>query len=286
MREDDIIDFYQQRLAGSDKLKVSLLHFFVQSGIRDTPFFWSELRRLVNLYCRFKKINPHLRMLDIGGGLPFRNSLGFEYDYAYVVDEVVRTIQEVCTEHSVEHPDLITEFGSYTVAESSGALFKVLGRKQQNDREMWFMIDGSIVSMLPDVWALNRRFILLPLNNWDEGYEKVFIGGMTCDGDDFYGEETHLESIFMPKTPKQQYVGFFHTGAYQEVLSGVGGLHHCLMPDPKHVVISVDEVGQRHFRVLHEEQTSRQVLNLLGYRRDPDAPPPRPPVAAASNVRE
>jgi len=187
----------------------------------------------------------------------------------------VRTVQEICRENSVEEPDLITEFGSYTVAESSGTLFKVLGKKEQNDREKWHMIDGSVITMLPDVWALGRRFMLLPINNWDAGYEKVVIGGMTCDADDFYSEETHRESIFMPDTRLQQYIGFFHTGAYQEVLSGVGGLHHCLMPDPKHVLISLDEEGHRVFRVLSEEQVSKQVLRTLGYRRDPDAPPVR-----------
>lgn len=276
MREDQVIPFYLQKLAEHPSLKVKLLHFFIHTGIQDTPFFWSELRRFVNLYCQFKAVNPDLEMLDLGGGLPFRNSLAFEYDYDYVIGEIVRTVREICRDHGVDEPELITEFGSYTVAESSGTLFKVLGKKEQNDREKWHMIDGSVITMLPDVWALGRRFMLLPVNNWDAGYEKVVIGGMTCDADDYYSEETHRGSIFMPDTRLQQYIGFFHTGAYQEVLSGVGGLHHCLMPDPKHVVISLDDEGRRVYRVLSEEQVSKQVLRTLGYRRDPDAPPVRP----------
>ncbi len=269
MREDEIIAFYQQRLQNHPSLEVRMLHFFVHTGIQDSPFFWSELRRLTNLYCQFKKINPKLSMLDLGGGLPFRSSLAFNYDYGYVIEEIVRTVKDICADQGVEEPDLFTEFGSYTVAESSGTLFKVLARKQQNDREKWLMIDGSVISMLPDVWAQHRRFIILPINNWDQGYERVIIGGMTCDSDDYYNEEAHVESIFMPATRTQQFLGFFHTGAYQEVLSGVGGLHHCLMPDPKHVVISLDEAGNRLYRVLHEEQNSKQVLRILGYRRDP-----------------
>ena len=284
MREDEIIPFYMERLSNHPSMKLRLLHFFIRTGIQDSPTFWSELRRLASLYCQLKRVNPDLQMLDLGGGLPFRNSLGFEYDYPYVIEEIIRTIQEVCREYSVEEPDLLTEFGSYTVAESSGTLFKVLGRKEQNDREKWFMIDGSVISMLPDVWALARRFILLPINNWDAGYEKVIIGGMTCDADDYYNEDVHFEAIYMPATRKQQYLGFFHTGAYQEVLSGVGGLHHCLMPDPKHVVISVDKEGDRHYQVLHEEQNSKQVLRILGYRRSPDAPPMR--ASEAKSVRE
>jgi arginine decarboxylase len=54
-------------------------------------------------------------------------------------------------------PDIITEFGKYTVAEASGILYKVLGRKQQNDRERWLMLDGSFITNLPDVWALEPK---------------------------------------------------------------------------------------------------------------------------------
>ncbi|GAB4424486.1 MAG: decarboxylase [Bacteroidia bacterium] len=266
LRADEILDFYNSRIEDHPYFKVRLLHFFVHTGIQDSPFFWSELRKFVNLYCKFRRINPHLTLLDIGGGLPFRNSLEFEYDYAYVIEEIIRTIKEICAEQEVPEPDILTEFGSYTVAESSCTLFKVLGRKQQNDREKWFMIDGSIISMLPDVWALNRRFLLLPINNWDASYEKVYIGGMTCDSDDYYNHEANLDAIYLPKTRRQQYVGFFHTGAYQEVLSGVGGLHHCLMPDPKHVLFGINPDGSTSTRVLHEEQNSKQVLKILGYK--------------------
>ncbi|WNJ16364.1 arginine decarboxylase [Pontibacter sp. G13] len=266
IRADDILDLYNKKIKDHPNFKVVLLHFFVHTGIRDTPFFWSELRKFVNLYCQFRKINPNLTKLDIGGGMPFRDSLDFEFDYQYVVTEIVKTIQEICLENDVPTPDILTEFGSYTVAESSCTLFKVLGKKMQNDREKWLMIDGSIISMLPDVWALNRRFMLLPINNWEMEYERVYIGGMTCDSDDYYNHEAHVDAIYLPKTRRQQFIGFFHTGAYQEVLSGVGGLHHCLMPDPKHVLLDESPDGSRHVRVLHEEQNSKQVMKILGYK--------------------
>ena len=265
-KKQDIIPFYKERLKDHPLAKVTLLHFFVHTGIQDSPFFWSNLRQLIHLYCEFRKINPDLNMVDIGGGLPFQNSLDFEFDYAYIINEIVRTIQEICKEHDVPTPHILTEFGSYTVAESSCTLFKVLGRKQQNDKEKWLMIDGSIISMLPDVWALNRRFIPLPINNWDASYESVYIGGMTCDSDDYYNHEANVDAIYMPATRKQQYLGFFHTGAYQEILSGVGGLHHCLMPDPKHVLLDLQPDGSPYTRVLHEEQNSKQVLKILGYK--------------------
>ena len=204
-------------------------------------------------------------MLDIGGGFPFKNSLSFEFDYEYMVDEIVKRIKEICAEHGVMEPDLITEFGKYTVAEASGIVYNVVGRKQQNDRERWCMVDGSFITDLPDIWALNQRYILLPINNWNHTYEKVNLGGITCDGMDYYNQEAHINNIFMPKTRKKQYVGFFHTGAYQEALSGYGGVHHCLLPSPKHVLIKKNHDETLGYEVFGEEQTSRQTLKLLGY---------------------
>jgi arginine decarboxylase len=267
VRADELIDYYHNKFDNHPLFKVTMLHFFINSGIHDTPYYWNELEKHVTTYCKLKKVNPHLTTLDIGGGLPFKNSLTFEYDYQYMIDEIVRRIKEICAEHDVVEPDLVTEFGSFTVAESSCGIFKVLGRKQQNDREKWLMIDGSMITMLPDIWALNQRFILLPVNNWDAEYERVNIGGMTCDSQDFYNQEAHVNAIFMPKTRKLQYLGFFNTGAYQEVLSGVGGIHHCLIPTPKHVLIRRNKDETLNFEVLNEEQNSKQVLKILGYDR-------------------
>ncbi|GIV44257.1 MAG: arginine decarboxylase [Bacteroidia bacterium] len=265
IRYEDIIDFYNTRIKNNPNFKLILLHFFVNSGIRDTPYYWNELEKNVELYCRLKKVNPDLQYLDIGGGMPFKDSLTFDYDYEYMITEIINRIKQICTENQVEEPNLITEFGSYTVAESGGTLFKVIGRKQQNDREKWLMLDGSLMTTLPDIWALGQRFILLPLNNWDETYERVNIGGLTCDSLDYYNNDAHINSIFMPKTRKLQYIGFFHTGAYQETLSGTGGIHHCLMPTPRHVIIRKNRDETLSYDIKDEEQNSKQVLKILGY---------------------
>ncbi|MBX3101496.1 MAG: arginine decarboxylase [Bacteroidetes bacterium] len=265
IRGDDIISFYTDKIANYPNFKVTLLHFFTQSGIRDTPYFWSELEKVVNLYCRFRKVNPDLDTLDIGGGLPYRNSLFFEYDYQYMIDEIIGRIKAICDEYEVPHPNIITEFGSYTVAESQGVLFRVIGRKQQNDREKWLMLNGSLMTNLPDIWALGQKYVLLPVNNWDAGYERVVLGGITCDSQDYYSDDAHINMVFLPKTRKVQYIGFFHTGAYQESLSGFGGIHHCLIPTPRHVLIHRNEEGQLEYDIFNEEQTSKQVLKILGY---------------------
>ncbi len=73
-----------------------MLHFFVNSGIRDTTYYWSELTRLVNVYYDVKEVCPDLDTLDIGGGMPIYTSLGVEHDYAYMIDQIVYYIKTIC----------------------------------------------------------------------------------------------------------------------------------------------------------------------------------------------
>jgi arginine decarboxylase len=166
-----------------------------------------------------------------------------------------------------KHPDIFTEFGSFTVAESGGMIFTILDQKKQNDRERWDMINGSFMTTLPDTWAINKRFIMLPINRWKDKYERVFLGGLTCDSDDYYNSEQHINAIYLPEFNKEKplHVGFFNCGAYQESISGYGGLKHCLIPSPKHILIDYDEEGNIVHTIFRPEQSSEQMLQILGY---------------------
>ena len=191
----------------------------------------------------------------------------FDFDYAYMVDEIVNQIKTVCEEEEVDVPNIFTEFGSFTVGESGGAIYKVLYQKQQNDREKWNMINSSFITTLPDTWAINKRFIMLPINRWNDSYERVLLGGLTCDSDDYYNSEQHMNAIYLPKYNKDKplYIGFFNTGAYQETIGGFGGLQHCLIPSPKHILISKDDDGNIKTQLFSEQQKSEDLLKILGY---------------------
>lgn len=263
----DIIPFYEKNLKNHDRFDLKMLHFFINTGINDTAYYWSELLKCVNVYCELKKICPSLDSLNIGGGFPIKNSLNFQYEYAYMAEEIIGQIKHLCDERGVKEPNIFTEFGSYTVGESGATLFSVMDQKKQNDRENWNMIDGSFMTTLPDAWAINKRFMLLAINNWDREYERVLLGGLTCDSDDYYNSEQHANAIYLPKKSEEltQYIGFFNTGAYQDSLAGYGGIQHCLLPAPKHVVIEEDEEGEIRTRLFAKEQSYKSMLKILGY---------------------
>lgn len=267
IRYNDIIPLYKDKIKSHPKARLKMLHFFINTGIKDSAYYWSELSRFIFMYCDLKKVCPELDTVDIGGGFPIKNSLHFEYDYAYMAEQIVENIKWICQKNHVDVPNIITEFGSFTVGESGAVIYSVLDEKLQNDKELWYMMDGSFITQLPDVWGLNEKYIMLPINHWDNRFQRVNIGGLTCDSQDYYDSEAHIGEVFLPVAEENEklFFGFFHTGAYQESLGGYGGIQHCLIPAPKHVIIRKDEEGNITTELFASEQDSDAMMRILGY---------------------
>ncbi|MBS1652459.1 MAG: arginine decarboxylase [Bacteroidetes bacterium] len=269
IRSSEIQQLYNEKIKPNPKFDLTLLHFFINTGIKDTIYYWTELNKCLQIYKELKAICPNLDSLNIGGGMPIRTSLGFEYDYEYMIEEIVSQIKAFCVENEIDEPHIYTEFGSYTVGESGATLYSIIDQKQQNDREKWYFIDSSFITTLPDTWGINQRFILLAINKWDKQYAPVNLGGLTCDSMDYYNSEAHTNQVFLPIIEKSDkellYVGFFHTGAYQEALSGYGGTQHCLIPAPKHVLIDLDENDNITTKLFSKEQSYKSMMKILGY---------------------
>ena len=263
----NIIPFYNREIKNNTSVSLKMLHFFINTGIRDNAYYWNELQKCLQVYVQLKKVCPSLNSLNIGGGFPIKNSLAFDYDYEYMINEIVNQIKITCAEANVSVPDIFTEFGSFTVGESGGSIYEVLYQKQQNDREKWNMINSSFITTLPDTWAISKRFIMLAINRWNDEYERVLLGGLTCDSDDYYNSEQNMNAIYLPKYNRNKplYIGFFNTGAYQETIGGFGGLQHCLIPNPKHIIIDKDENGKFTTKEFSKQQTAEQMLKILGY---------------------
>ena len=267
IRHRNIQSLYEEEIADEENFNLKMLHFFIDNGIEDSLYYWNELEKCLNVYCAIKKKCATLDSLNIGGGFPTKQSLAEEFDYQHLTQEIVRHIKEHCEQEGVPEPNILTEFGSYTVAESGATIYSVIDQKKQNDVECWNMIDSSFITTLPDSWAINKRFIMLAINNWNEPYERVNLGGLTCDNQDYYNVEAHVNNIYLPQFNKDRplYIGFFNTGAYQNALGGYGGIQHCLIPSPKQILVSQTEKSEYVSSVFAEEQSHEGMLKILGY---------------------
>ncbi len=269
IRHNEIISYYKNEIKPNDKVQLRMLHFFIDSGIKDSIYYWGEFQKALKIYVELKKECPTLDSINLGGGFPIRNHLGFEYDYEYIIREIVNNIKTACQNEKIEEPDIFTEFGKYTVGESGAVIFQVIEQKQQNDAERWYIVDNSLMNTIPDAWSNHEKFILLPINKWENEYARANIGGISCDHSDYYNTEDLNQEVLLPKFKDNDkeplYLGFFHTGAYQDSLSGYGGIKHCLIPAPRHVIVDRDETGNFFDYVYRNEQSVEDMLNILGY---------------------
>ena len=108
---------------------------------------------------------------------------------------------------------------------------------------------------------------MLPVNKWDNEYKHVNLGGITCDVGDYYNSDAHINQVYLPKIKQGEklHIGFFNTGAYQDTLSGYGGIKHCLLPSPPHILIDEATKGVFTYKTFAEEQTAESMMKILGY---------------------
>ena len=271
IRSNELIEFFKEKIKDNPRVEFKMLHFFVDSGIKDSLYYWGEFKKALKIYIDLKKECETLDSFNLGGGFPIRNNLGFEYDYEGIINEIIKNIKSACENDNVPEPDIYTEFGKYTVGESGAIIFKVLEKKDQNDAEIWYLIDNSLMNTIPDSWSIHEKFILLPVNKWDNEYKRVNIGGISCDHSDYYNSEDLNQEVLLPNMNDDEeeplYLGFFHTGAYQDAISGYGGIKHCLIPSPKHVIIDRDEKGNIIDYVYRNEQSFEEMFKILGYNK-------------------
>ncbi len=269
IRHTEMIEFFTKNIKDNDRFELKMFHFFVDSGIHDSLYYWGEFQKALKLYVDLKKQCATLDAFNLGGGFPIRNHLGFEYNYEYMINEIIINIKETCVRENVDEPNIFTEFGKYTVGESGAIIFKVLEQKKQNDTETWYIINNSLMNTIPDAWSIHEKFILLPINKWNNEYHRVNIGGISCDHSDYYNSEDFNQEVLLPKYNNNDkeplYLGFFHTGAYQDSISGYGGIKHCLIPSPKHVIIDRDDTGNFIDYVYRNEQSASEMFKILGY---------------------
>jgi arginine decarboxylase len=129
IRANDVVSYYQQKIQNNPKYVLKMLHFFIDTGIKDVNYYWTEFHKALKIYVELKRICPTLNSINLGGGMPIKQSLAFDFDYEYMINEIVTQIKNVCSEVNVEEPHIYTEFGSYTVGETGAVIFSVLGTK-------------------------------------------------------------------------------------------------------------------------------------------------------------
>jgi len=54
IRRSKIMEFYKSEIKGDKRFELKMLHFFVDSGIKDSPYYWGEFQKSVKMYAELK----------------------------------------------------------------------------------------------------------------------------------------------------------------------------------------------------------------------------------------
>ncbi len=253
-----------QEIDRAPHLTFKLYHAMVGSQIVNADDFLAWLETPIEIYARLRQQYPTLTIFDFGGGMPVPMTLNFAFDYRSFVRRLLEMLQAACQRYAVPVPDVLGEFGRYTTAEHGAHLFKIVTVKENNSALPWYLINGSIMTSFPDSWALSEHFIVLPLTHLDKPFRRVRLGGMTCDSDDIYPPKGSAAPLYLPVETEDLYIGFFAIGAYQEMLGGVGGSKHCVLPEANELLVDRDTAGRYQFHILRGQMYT-DVLRNLGY---------------------
>jgi len=125
----------------------------------------------------------------------------------------------------------------------------------------------SLFQSLPDVWAINQLFPIMPIHRLDEKPTRnVVLTDITCDCDGridrFVGNYTTRDTLPLHElNDEEYYLGVFLVGAYQETL---GDLHN-LLGDTNVVTVEVNRDGRLHYTREIEGDSVADVLSYVEY---------------------
>jgi len=131
-----------------------------------------------------------------------------------------------------------------------------------------YFVNFSVFESIPDVWAIDQVFPILPISRLDERPDRRgVIGDMTCDSDgkvdDYVVNEDVDSSLPLHRLrPGESYrLGIFLVGAYQEILGDI----HNLFGDTDAFEVHLDGYGGFAMSQQRRGDTADVMLDYVGY---------------------
>lgn len=330
-----------------------MLHFHLGSQIANILHIQQGMRECARFYVELKQLGVDIDTVDVGGGLGVdyegtrsrNSSCSMNYSWQEYANNIVYILAEICAEHNLPHPNIITEAGRAMTAHHAVLITNVIemepavknvepeaptseenqliknfwdGYKNLNpqtaletyhDAYLWmqevnsmyahgvvnlaeraraeelyaaiclkvrsllkpsvrahreiadeinekladkFHANFSLFQSLPDAWAINQVFPIMPLHGLNQvPVHRAILQDITCDSDgrvELYVDNEGVETTLpLPDfaTTQPFYIGIFLVGAYQEILGDMHNLfgdtdsvHVELQPDGSYQLVN------------------------------------------------
>jgi len=342
---------------------LNLLHFHIGSQIAEIQNVKRAIVEATRIYVELKQAGADLQYLDVGGGLGVDyGETTSSYTLQEYANDVIYYVREVCNQHAIDHPTIVSESGRAVTAHHSVLVFNTLAVSERqapqnpirpsgeaptpvrrlfdihrdlnrgnlvesfHDSQLaWdetqssfnlgycslehraaaehlyygicakalqiaetmedtpeefaqlesllastYFVNVSIFQSLPDCWAIDQLFPILPIHRLHEpATRRGILADITCDSDgklDRFIQDEGVRPVLNLHSPNGQdyLLGAFLVGAYQEIL---GDMHN-LFGDTNAVHIELNDADDIVVNEIVEGDSIREVLEYVQYRAD------------------
>lgn len=344
-----------------------VLHFFMGSQVANIADIQRGTHEGVRYYQTLRALGAPIDTIDVGGGIGIdyegtrsRNFCSMNYSLQEYANNIVYTISDMCAQHNLPHPRIVTESGRALTAHHAMLITNVIGvepaceavdlhapeTKHPILHELWdsyhnlsestalegyhdachwmseihtmyihgllglkerayaeqvyyatctklhgllkptirahreiidelheklaykFVCNFSLFQSLPDAWAIDQVFPIIPLSGLDQPPTvRGVLHDLTCDSDgriDTYVNNYGLESTLplAAYDPEKPYLlGIFLVGAYQEIL---GDMHN-LFGDTHAIQVEMQDDGSYQLTHTIEGDTVESSLRHVNF---------------------
>lgn len=207
---------------------------------------------IAELYDLYNSISKEQAREYLHDALDHMESLLTLFDLGYI-DLEDRSNTEILVNLIIKKAIFLLRF------EESNELKRLQDRIQEK-----YLLNFSLFQSLPDFWGLGQKFPIMPLDKLSsKASNPATLWDISCDSDGEIGFNPnyplYLHDIDLSK--EEYFLGFFLTGAYQEVL----GMKHNLFTHPTEALITFDEKGNYVIKDIIEAQNLMDILDDLDY---------------------
>ncbi|MCB1851093.1 MAG: biosynthetic arginine decarboxylase, partial [Gammaproteobacteria bacterium] len=130
----ELLEAIEQLSAAGKLTSLKLLHFHIGSQVPEVHRIKEAVQEAAHYYAEARRLGAPIEFVDVGGGLGvnYDGSISnrhssVDYSLQEYANCIVWTMKEVCTEHGLEEPHLISESGRALVAHHSVLIVNTLG---------------------------------------------------------------------------------------------------------------------------------------------------------------
>jgi arginine decarboxylase len=155
---------------------LELLHFHIGSQVPSIQHIKGSIKEAARYFTELFNLGARPTVIDVGGGLGVdydgsgQGDSSTNYTEQEYCNDIVATLQDICDERQVPHPNIISESGRFITAHCSILVFDVLGVNEVRRPEPSFKVEEKDSLLVKDL-----RYIYENMNekNLNEYYNDL-----------------------------------------------------------------------------------------------------------------